>query len=205
MLNWPFTSNMVQPLSLRRDPFAWVESEIMNSMNPLMNVDLFGNTLGNMGLEVGTSRGQEVSNVTKVHYDSNGTPYKETLQTTTVNATDKGRKVVEKEKKYVNELLGEEKISQERLMGDKGHKIVRMKVKGKPEEVRNFFRGMTEDQLSSFNTDYEKVRQETRLPQVISSQNTTQSLESGRTGRNESELSRAFEANEGYSQGNLLK
>jgi len=59
-------------------------------------------------------RGTENSYVTKINYDREGNPVKEVLQTKVFHANDKGQKIMEKEKRYINDSLGEEKISKEK-------------------------------------------------------------------------------------------
>jgi len=148
-------------------------------------------------------RGSENSYVTKINYDRDGNPVKEVLHTKISSVNDKGKKIVEKEKRYVNEAIGEEKISKERILGDKAHKIVTIKSKNRPEQSRTYFKGgLREDQLDSFNKEYESVRHHVKLPQVTGGQQELGGVEQQQPQQSKSELERAFEQHhEGYVLG----
>jgi len=116
-------------------------------------------------------RGTENSYVTKINYDREGNPIKEVLQTKVFHANDKGQKIMEKEKRYINDQLGEEKISKEKILGDKAIKVVTKKSKNRPEEVKTYLKGgLREDQLDDFNREYERVKHEIKQQQLSQQQ-----------------------------------
>jgi len=141
-------------------------------MDPFRNFDQYQNILDDPFrnqniLDEDVLRGTENSYVTKINYDKDGNPIKEVLQTKVFHANDKGQKIMEKEKRYINDKLGEEKISKEKILGDKAVKVVTVKSKNKPEESRTYLKGgLKDDQVDEFNREYDKIKNDIRQQQL---------------------------------------
>lgn len=101
------------------------------------------------------------SYVTKVKYNENGQPESETYQTQSIRQTDKdGKRIQEKQRAYQNTRTGEQKAAHERLLNDKGHKIVKERNRITGEEYEhNHFKGINEEELDKFNNEYSDYRQ----------------------------------------------
>jgi hypothetical protein len=102
---------------------------------------------------MGNNKGQgsfiQQSYVSSVKYNQNGQPEKETYTAQTVRQTDKdGKRIQESQQAYKNTGTGIEKASHERLLNDRGHKIVKQRNRQQGEELEhNFFKGMGEGKL----------------------------------------------------------
>jgi len=144
-----------------------------DQLDPFRNIDRYQNVLNNpfrnedLLQDDDILRGTENSYVTKINYDKDGNPIKEVLQTKVFHANDRDKKIMETEKRYVNDKLGEEKISNERILGDKAVKVVTKKSKNKPEETRTYLKGgLRDDQVEEFNREYDRVKNEIRHQQL---------------------------------------
>jgi len=170
------------PLSdvFRRDLFS---NPIEDMFGTQMMIDPFSN-LSQSQSNQAVARNQEHSYQSKINYDEQGNPKREVLHTTVSSVNDRGNKIVEKEKRYINDASGEEKVSRERIIGNKAHKVLTLKSKDKPEETRTYLKGLNEDDLPEFNRLYEEKRNKTNLPQISSQTQST---------RPRSELEREFE------------
>jgi hypothetical protein len=141
------------------DPFRNIDMDPFRNFNRYQDQNLLN--------DEDVLRGTENSYVTKINYDKDGNPIKEVLQTKVFHANDKGQKIIEKEKRYINDKLGEEKISKEKILGDKAVKVVTVKSKNKPEETRTYLKGGLQDnQLDEFNREYDRVKNEIRQQQI---------------------------------------
>lgn len=90
------------------------------------------------------------SYVSKVKYDQNGQPHKETYQTQSIKQTDReGRSIQEKQQAYQNTKSGLQKAAHERLLDEKGLKVVKARNMQSGEEYEhNLYRGMNESILN---------------------------------------------------------
>ncbi len=86
------------------------------------------------------------SYVSKVNYDQNGKPHKETYQTQSIKQTDKeGRSIHERQQAYNNTKSGVQKAAHERLLDEKGLKVVKARNRNTGEEYEhNLYKGMQE-------------------------------------------------------------
>jgi hypothetical protein len=84
--------------------------------------------------------------VSKVKYDGQGQPHKETYQTQSIKQIDReGKSIQEKQQAYQNSRTGVQKAAHERLLNEKGHKIVKARNTNTQEEYEhNLFKGMSE-------------------------------------------------------------
>jgi len=95
------------------------------------------------------------NNVSNIVYDNQGRPHKETLHTHKLCLGEGDKKVSEINQKYVNGLEGVEKTSQERIIDNKAHKIVKTKKIGDTrEDVKHYYKGMDENELVNFNKEF---------------------------------------------------
>jgi hypothetical protein len=105
------------------------------------------------------------SYVSKVNYDQNGQPHKETYQTQSIRQTDKdGKKIQEKQQAYQNSKTGMQKAAHERLLNEKGHKIIKARNRNTGEDYEHaYFKGMNDNELENFNNDYSDYRQKVKF------------------------------------------
>jgi hypothetical protein len=84
--------------------------------------------------------------VSRVKYNKDGQPEKETYKAQTIRQTDMdGKRIQESQQAYQNTKTGVEKASHERLLNDKGHKVVKERNTKLGEEMEhNFFKGINE-------------------------------------------------------------
>ncbi len=107
------------------------------------------------------------SYVSTVKYDKDGRPHKESYQSQTIKQTDKdGQKIQESQQAYQNTKTGIQKASHERLLNDKGHKVVRQRNRNLAEQYEhNYFKGMNEGDLPQFENEYNNYRQKVNFSQ----------------------------------------
>ena len=100
------------------------------------------------------------SYVSTVKYDRDGRSHRESYQSQTIKQTDRdGRRIQESQQAYQNTKTGIEKASHERLLNDKGHKIVKQRNKNIREQYEhNYFKGMNENDLAQFDNEYNDYR-----------------------------------------------
>jgi hypothetical protein len=100
-----------------------------------------GNRVNNMQGTVITK-----SYVSSVKYDQNGQPHKETFQSQSIKQTDKeGKKIQERQQAYQNTKSGVQKAAHERLLNDKGVKVVKGRnVNTGDEYEHNLYKGLNE-------------------------------------------------------------
>ncbi len=86
------------------------------------------------------------SYVSKVNYDDSGRPQRETYQTQSIKQTDQdGKKIKEKQQAYQNSKSGVQKAAHERVLNDKGVKIIKARNSNTGEEYEhNVFKGLKE-------------------------------------------------------------
>ena len=86
------------------------------------------------------------SYVSSVKFDKNGQPHKETFQSQSIKQTDKeGKKIQERQQAYQNTKSGVQKAAHERLLNDKGVKVVKAKnVNTGDEYEHNLYKGLNE-------------------------------------------------------------
>ncbi len=101
------------------------------------------------------------SYVSTVKYDGSGKPHQEVYQSQSIRQTDNsGKRIQESQRAYQNSLTGVQKAAQERLLNDKGHKLVKERnAKTGDEMEHNIFKGINEEELPQFNNDYSDYRQ----------------------------------------------
>jgi len=111
----------------------------------------------------GSNNGTFISKsyVSKVKYDQNGQPHKETYHTQSISQTDKnGKRIKEKQQAYQNSKTGIQKAAHERMLDDRGHKVVKARNRNTGEDYEHtLYKGMKEDELDNFNNDYSDYRQ----------------------------------------------
>jgi len=81
-----------------------------------------------------------------VKYDGEGQPHKETYKTQSIRQTDReGKSIQEKQQAYQNTKSGVLKAAHERLLNDKGLKVVKSKNRNSGEEYEhNIYKGISE-------------------------------------------------------------
>jgi hypothetical protein len=127
-------------------------------------------TRGGMGNMPGTVITK--SYVSKVNYDDNGRPQKETYQSQSIKQTDRdGKSIKEKQHAYENTKSGLQKAAHERRLNDKGIKVIREKNFQTGDEMEhNVYKGMNEgkrylilDDLDNFNREYSDYRNKSKF------------------------------------------
>ncbi len=101
------------------------------------------------------------SYVSSVNYDNNGQPHKETYQSQSIRQTDnEGKRIQEKQQAYQNTRTGVQKAAHERMLNEKGHKIVKARDRNTGEDYEhNIFKGgLNENEIDGFNNDYNQYR-----------------------------------------------
>ena len=100
------------------------------------------------------------SYVQKVNYSQGGEPIKEVYQSQSINqrGTD-GHNISEKQEAYKNSKTGVEKAAHQRVLDGRGAKLIKQRNRftGEQEE-HNIFKGMNENELDSFNQNYNDYR-----------------------------------------------
>jgi hypothetical protein len=86
------------------------------------------------------------SYVSRVNYNENGQPHKETYQSQSIKQIDReGQKIQEKQQAYKNTGTGIQKAAHERRFNDKGHKVVKERNRNTGEETEHtLYKGITE-------------------------------------------------------------
>ena len=86
------------------------------------------------------------SYVSKVNYNQDGQPQKETSQSQSIKQIDReGKKIQEKQQAYLNTGTGVQKAAHERRLNDKGHKVIKERNRNSGEEMEHtLFKGMNE-------------------------------------------------------------
>ncbi len=105
------------------------------------------------------------SYVSTVKYDGDGKPQKEVYQSQSIRQTDKeGKRIQESQRAYQNSMTGVQKAAHERLMNDRGHKLVKEKNLRSGDEIEhNIFKGINEEDLPQFNNEYVDYRQKSNF------------------------------------------
>jgi hypothetical protein len=90
--------------------------------------------------------------VTSIKYNKDGQPETETYKSQMIRQTDKdGKRIQETQQAYQNTKNGIQKASHERLLNDRGHKIVKQRNRQLDEELEhNYYKGMGESKLLSY-------------------------------------------------------
>ena len=86
------------------------------------------------------------SYVSKLNYNGNNQPQKETYQSQSIKQIDReGKKIQEKQQAYQNTGTGVQRAAQERRLNDKGHKVIKERNRNSGEEMEHtVFKGMQE-------------------------------------------------------------
>ena len=102
------------------------------------------------------------SYMSSTKYNDKGEPEHETYQTQSINHLDKnGHHIQEKQEAYKNSN-GIEKAAHQRMLDDKGHKIVKERNKNTGEESEhNIYKGMKEKDIGEFTTKYDEIKEKT--------------------------------------------
>jgi hypothetical protein len=89
------------------------------------------------------------SYVSSVKYNGEGQPETESYKSQSIRQTDKdGRRIQETQQAYQNTASGLEKASHERLLDDKGHKVVKQRNTRQGEEMEHsYFKGINESKI----------------------------------------------------------
>ncbi len=84
--------------------------------------------------------------MSKVKYDQSGQPHKETYQTQSIKQTDRdGKSIQEKQQAYQNTKSGVQKAAHERLLNEKGLKVVKARNRNTGEEYEhNLYKGIND-------------------------------------------------------------
>ena len=90
------------------------------------------------------------SYVSKVKMGQNGVPEREVYQTQSIKQTDKdGKSIKEKQQAYQNTKTGIEKAAHERMLDNRGHKVVKARNKYNGEEYEhNYYKEMNESKMN---------------------------------------------------------
>ena len=101
------------------------------------------------------------SYVSKVNYDQNGKPNRETYQTQSIKQTDReGKRIQEKQQAYQNTRTGIQKSAHERVLNEKGHKIVKERNRLTGDEMEhNLFKGIQEGKIIYFKIKFRSTQQ----------------------------------------------
>ena len=97
----------------------------------------------------------ENSNVTEVIMDECNNPHTETLHTHCLTLRENEKNLVEKTKKYTNTMTLEQKLSKEKTIDNRSHKILTIKRKDCNDEIKHLYKGMNECDLQKFNIEYD--------------------------------------------------
>ena len=95
----------------------------------------------------------------KVDY-IDGQPHQECYQSQSVNQIGQdGHKISEKQEAYKNSRTGVQKAAHQRILDDKGIKQIRKRnINTGDQEEHNIFKGMREDEMDSFNKNFNDYR-----------------------------------------------
>jgi len=102
----------------------------------------------------------ENSNVTEVIMDECNNPHTETLHTHCLTLRENEKNLVERTKKYTNTMTLEQKLSKEKTIDNKSHKILTIKRKNCIDEIKHLYKGMNEYDLQEFNIEYDRLKSE---------------------------------------------
>jgi len=96
------------------------------------------------------------STVTNMRTGPDGKPVKETYKTRAHGATGKGNKVVDRHQMYENTGTGMQKASHERMLNDKGRKVIKERI-GNNINKYDHFKGMAISDADHFDSDWNRV------------------------------------------------
>lgn len=104
------------------------------------------------------------SSYTKIDFEDGKPCNEEYYQSHTMKQIDKkGHKITEKKEKYKNIKTGEEKISHQCLLDDKGTKIIKkINTKTGDKEEHNILKGIREKDFEEFNKNYYNYKEKLR-------------------------------------------
>ena len=89
-----------------------------------------------------------------------GQPHQECYQSQSINQIGQdGHKISEKQEAYKNSRTGVQKAAHQRILDDKGIKQIRKRnINTGDQEEHNIFKGMREDEMDSFNKNFNDYR-----------------------------------------------
>ena len=153
-----------------RMPNIFQEAErMMSHFNDQMRMigdDQNPNQRGGQLMARGSNPGTFItkSYVSRVNYN-NGQPEKEVYQSQSINQFGQdGHKIQEKQEAYKNSRTGVEKASHQRVLDDRGQKCIRQRNRNTGEQnEHNIYKGFEENDLESFNRDYNDYRQKSNF------------------------------------------
>lgn len=105
------------------------------------------------------------SYVSSTKYNEKGEPETETYQNQSIKHMDKdGHKIHEKQEAYKNSLNGVEKVSHQKTLDGKGHKIIQERNKKTGQKSQHeIFRKLKKEDLNEFNKQYDEYRKKTNF------------------------------------------
>lgn len=150
--------------SFGRDPFMndpfFADSgfgrmdQMMNNMRKqmkqMMNTDHMGSIGGGSG---GNGHFVQQTFVSSTKMDANGRPIQEKYQNKVAGAIGNGNKVIERQQLYDNSATGLQKASHERMLNDKGRKVVRERI-GDQMNSHDHYRNMREEESHQFDQQW---------------------------------------------------
>ena len=114
----------------------------------------------------GTCISQSHISSTKIVKD--GKEQSENYKSQSISQIDKkGKRITERQQAYKNSE-GVDKISHERILGNKGHKLVKAKnSENQRKYEHNYFKGMEKDDLEKFNKEYNKHKEKVEFDKKL--------------------------------------
>ena len=168
---------------LNYDSFFNSSSLYLNHLDPFYNdLDNYDNFFGDFqdisqpstGVNTRSNQGRNLSHdftinsnspnsscfsrsfVSKSTYDGTGEPKKEVFQQETYSKVDeKGKKIKESKAAYENTYKGIQKAAHEKVIDEKGHRIVKEKNLNTGDDLEEvYYKGINQDDLENFNKEY---------------------------------------------------
>lgn len=130
-----------------------VSSGGKSSSRALGNLPSFGamEQFGNGGV------GMSKTYVYSKSMGEDGTPHEEKYYANRIaGLTKEGEKIGEFEEMYDNTRTREKRLAKERILNDQGRRVIKRKIGEGPEEVRNIYRGINENQVGEFDQRWKR-------------------------------------------------
>ena len=112
--------------------------------------------MSDMPRGLGNGQFMSSSTVTQMKTGPDGKPVKETYKTRAHGATGKGNKVVDRQQMYEHTGTGLQKASHERMLNDKGRKVIKERI-GNNINKYDHFKGMGISDTDGFDSDWNRV------------------------------------------------
>jgi hypothetical protein len=151
-------SIMNQMQNMEKEMFNQIGNDFNNQISTFQDRNNQAINIRSGGANPGTFISK--SYVQKIDYSQGGDPIKEVYQSQAINQRGSdGHNISEKQEAYKNSKTGVEKAAHQRVLDGKGAKLIKQRNRftGEQEE-HNIFKGINENELESFNQNYNDYR-----------------------------------------------